>query len=1018
MSQMAAVNLIGSYNYALVALSVLIAMFASYAALDLASRVTAAGGWTRAVWLLGGAGAMGTGIWSMHYIGMLAFILPIPVAYHWPTVLLSLLAAILASVIALYVVSRQKMGASRAVAGSVLMGAGIASMHYIGMAAMRLPAICQFNSFLVVLSVVFAVLISLAALWITFHFRDEKTGTGWEKLAGAVVMGAAIPVMHYTGMAAASFTPSSMPMDLSQAVSISTLGTGGIAAVTFVVLGLALLTSSVDRRSVTQALEVQEEKLQQTEAYLSEAQRLSHAGSFGWRVSTGDIVWSEETFRIFQYDRTTKPTVELILQRVHPEDAAIVKETIERAAQDGNDFSFEHRLLMPDGSIKNVHAVVHALRDESASVEFVGAVMDVTGQHQARAALERALDEIKRSEDRLRLVIDTIPGMVWSALPDGSVDFVNQPWLEYHGLTWGSFNRGSVLAALHPDDVAIAAQNWRTASATVKHPELELRVRRADGEYRWFLSRAVPLRDELGNIVKWYGTITDIEDRKRAEMLLTGEKRLLEMIARGDSTALILDAFCRLFEDLSSGSLSSILLLEPNTNRLRHGAAPSLPVNYTEAIDGLVIGPSVGSCGTAAYRAQPVIVADIDTDPLWADYRELALAHGLRACWSRPILSSDGRVLGTFATYYREPRSPTPREHNVIEQITHLVSIAVERKQAEDALREQAALLDLTRDTVFVRDVNDVITFWNRGAEELYGWTKEDAIGRVSHDLMQTIFPAPLGDIRAELIREGRWEGEIIHTRRDGTKVVVASRWSLQRDDQGRPAATLETNNDVTGRKQVEAAKERLEAQLRQSQKMEAMGTFAGGIAHDFNNILGAILGYGELAQNNLAEGSAVRRQVDQVMQAGARGKGLVERILAFSRNGIGERVPVQVQSVVEETLELLAASLPADVRLERRLDAVGTSVVGDATQFHQVVMNLCTNALRAMDRSGVLSVVLERVTLGERRVLSHGRLSAGRYVRLSVNDTGSGIPPSVLERMFDPFFTTKRVGDGTGLGH
>src|SRR5258707_397897 len=157
---MAAVNLIGSYNYALVALSVLIAIFASYAALDLAGRVTAASGWTRVVWLLGGAGAMGTGIWSMHYIGMLAFILPIPVAHHWPTVLLSLFAAIVASVIALYVVSRQKMGASRAIAGSVLMGAGIASMHYIGMAAMRLPAICQFNSSLVVMSVVFAVLIS------------------------------------------------------------------------------------------------------------------------------------------------------------------------------------------------------------------------------------------------------------------------------------------------------------------------------------------------------------------------------------------------------------------------------------------------------------------------------------------------------------------------------------------------------------------------------------------------------------------------------------------------------------------------------------------------------------------------------------------------------------------------------------------------------------------------------------------------------------------------------------------
>src|SRR4029077_2518340 len=167
-------------------------------------------------------------------------------------------------------------------------GAGIASMHYIGMAAMRLSAMCRFSSFLVVLSVVFAVLISLVALWITFHLRDEKGGIGWRKMAGAVVMGAAIPVMHYTGMAAASFTSSGMPVDLSRAVSPSALGTAGIAAVTLIVLGLALLTSWVDARFAAQALERQEEKLQESEAYLSEAQRLSHTGSFGWRVSTSE----------------------------------------------------------------------------------------------------------------------------------------------------------------------------------------------------------------------------------------------------------------------------------------------------------------------------------------------------------------------------------------------------------------------------------------------------------------------------------------------------------------------------------------------------------------------------------------------------------------------------------------------------------------------------------------------------------------------------------------------------------
>ena len=200
-------------------------------------------------------------------------------------------------------------------------------------------------------------------------------------------MGAAIPVMHYTGMAAARFTSSGLPADLSNAVSISTLGTAGIAAVTFVVLGLALLTAWVDRQFAAQTLEMQEAKLQRSEAYLAEAQRLSHTGSFGWRPSTGEILWSDETFRIFQYDRTMIRTVELILQRIHPEDAGLVKQIIERASQDGKDFDYECRLAMPDGSIKYVHVVARAVRDESGGIEFIGAVTDITDRKQAEEAL-------------------------------------------------------------------------------------------------------------------------------------------------------------------------------------------------------------------------------------------------------------------------------------------------------------------------------------------------------------------------------------------------------------------------------------------------------------------------------------------------------------------------------------------------------------------------------------------------------------------------------------------------------
>jgi PAS domain S-box-containing protein len=243
----AQLTLVSSYDYRLVTLSVLMAVFASYVALDLAGRVMGLEGKTRLAWLIGGATAMGTGIWAMHYVGMLAFRLPIPVEYDWPTALASLIAAIFACVIALFVVSRSKMNFLRALVGSVFMGGAIAGMHYTGMAAMRLSAMCHYSRGMVSISIVLAVLISWVALALAFHFKGETKLVSGRKLLSTVVMGVAIPLMHYTGMAAASFTPSDQPPDLSHAVSISTLGMTGIVVVTLLVLGLAVLTSLFDR---------------------------------------------------------------------------------------------------------------------------------------------------------------------------------------------------------------------------------------------------------------------------------------------------------------------------------------------------------------------------------------------------------------------------------------------------------------------------------------------------------------------------------------------------------------------------------------------------------------------------------------------------------------------------------------------------------------------------------------------------------------------------------------------------
>ena len=235
--------LASSYDGRLVALSVLVAILGSYAALDLARRVTSARGAFRLAWLGGGAIPMGTSIWSMHYLGMLAFRLPVPVQYDWPTVLLSWLAAVAASAVALFAVSRSHMGFWRAALGSLFMGGGIAAMHYTGMAAMRMPAICHYSHGLVIVSVVFAIVISFVALWLTFRFRHDRQAWSWRKALTALVMGSAIPIMHYTAMAAATFTPSSTTEgDLSHAISVSSFGAAPVSVVTFVVLGFVLLT--------------------------------------------------------------------------------------------------------------------------------------------------------------------------------------------------------------------------------------------------------------------------------------------------------------------------------------------------------------------------------------------------------------------------------------------------------------------------------------------------------------------------------------------------------------------------------------------------------------------------------------------------------------------------------------------------------------------------------------------------------------------------------------------------------
>ena len=301
------------------------------------------------------------------------------------------------------------------------------------------------------------------------------------------------------------------------------------------------------------------------------------------------------------------------------------------------------------------------------------------------ADLSRSNEALRTSEEKYRDLINASPDAICVVDEGGKCLLVNPAAVELIGRSEDELIGSTITDTYLPEERHLLAERLEKLKVEGSF-RFERKFVRKNGEI-------IPAEVSLSTLRDghYQAIIRDISQRKRREALLAGEKRLLEMVAKGDSLPLILDALCRLVEELASGAVSSILLLDGNC--LRHGAAPSLPQAYTDAIDGLAIGPATGSCGTAAYRAQPVIVSDIATDPLWADYRDVALPHGLRACWSTPILSSESKVLGTFAIYYREPRNPTPELHEIIEQITHLASIALERKQAEGALRasEQVA---------------------------------------------------------------------------------------------------------------------------------------------------------------------------------------------------------------------------------------------------------------------------------------------------------------------------------------
>ncbi len=332
-----------------------------------------------------------------------------------------------------------------------------------------------------------------------------------------------------------------------------------------------------------------------------------------------------------------------------------------------------------------------------------------------------------------------------------------------------------------------------------------------------------------------------------------------------------------------------------------------------------------------------------------------------------------------------------------------------ERKMAEEQIREQAALLDITGDAIIVRNLDHRILYWNNGAERLYGWPTPDAIGKVAHELFQQESAAGIGIAYSNVVENGAWSGELKQVRKDGRVIVVESRWTLMNDENGKPKSILVVNTDVTEQRQ-------LESQFRRAQRLENIGTLAGGIAHDLNNVLTPIL-MSIQAIKKWHTDEKTQQLLSTIDLSARRGADIVKQVLTFARGSEGERSLLQPKHILREIEKITRETFPRSIDIQPSIASNLWTITGDATQLHQIILNLLVNARDAMPDGGTLYLKAENVVLDEAKARGTLNAKEGSYVCFAVKDTGTGIPPEVMDKIFDPFFTTKEVGKGTGLG-
>ena len=573
------------------------------------------------------------------------------------------------------------------------------------------------------------------------------------------------------------------------------------------------------KRIVGTAVDVTEhehltQELQRREAQLAEAQKLSHTGSFGWTVQTGEIVWSDETFRIFEFDPSVKPTLELILDRLHPGDRARLEQVIDRAHR-GQDFEIESRLLMPDGRVKYLQVLARALQNPSGGLEFVGAVMDVT--------------EAKQTEDRIRRIINTVPGLHWSARPDGWVDFINQRWLDYTGMTLEQALGWGWAPAYHPDEIEEVQAKWRTAVAEGKPLEMETRLRRFDGEYRWFLERVFPLFDHAGQIVGWYGSDIDIHDRKQAEDKIRQQEIEVRQIV-----------------DLAPQLVS---VFGPDRERLytNRVVLDYLGIGLDEwrrRDPGTHVHPDdserVKACWDRASRSGSAYDVELRLRKHDGSYRWFLARYN-------PVRDEKGQVMRWYV-------AGTDIEDRVrAEEKLQQENAAL--KQAEKKIREQEAelrqMLDLTPQHVHVLAADSRLIYTNETAIKYHGsvlhdWQLRPLIDWRIDELPITLLHPDdrervMCELKSTLPNGSPHATEARLLRNDGKYLWFLFRYNPLRDEQGRVVRWYVAATDIEDRKRAEEKLQQENAALREELDQTSMFEEIVGTSPALTSVLSRI---------------------------------------------------------------------------------------------------------------------------------------------------------------------------------